>query len=373
MTFIDPEIWICVVIMYDKNVFMQLFFFNFLQMKWSHFCENVRVDSKVLRMAIQFEYCLFVCLFVCSFLFFLSFFLFFSLFSDNWIKRQNGERGPNVRYFRRFLFGMSPDVGLQLAFKFLVFTSNFKFLNWSKWILLSSRHSNSNFAHALFLFSPAEHAKSVFPACCNCPDLGRAVVSWAFWSWEPSLSSAATPESLDSSSYPIHFRPCGICWYYVTWTNRAMPSQFFASGPWTGVQGPLTTCNCKGSWFKKKKKKKKNRENCPPPLQTAKKIQPPFFCHENYESTHDRKACELNFINGKFVVIFSRPPLQGSKILRAPFLHQAPLTSVCKRSPNGKALSSRLVLQDSSSRVSYLVRVVTGSWSYLAPELGAKY
>ena len=42
------------------------------------------VDSKVLRVAIQFE-------------------VFFFL-----IKRQNGE--CNVRNFRRFLFGMSPDV-----------------------------------------------------------------------------------------------------------------------------------------------------------------------------------------------------------------------------------------------------------------------
>ena len=37
-----------------------------------------------------------------------------------------------------------------------------------------------------------------------------------------------------------------------------------------------------------------------------------------------REACKLNF-NGKSVVIFfSGPPLRGSKILKAPFLHQAP-------------------------------------------------
>ena len=54
-------------------------------------------DSKVLRMAIQFEY----------------FFL---------IKRQNGE--CNVRNFRRFLFGMSPDIP---AFKVCFFTSDVKF------------------------------------------------------------------------------------------------------------------------------------------------------------------------------------------------------------------------------------------------------
>ena len=38
------------------------------------------------------------------------------------MKRQNGE--CNVRIFRRFLFGMSPDVR---AFKVLVLTSHFKF------------------------------------------------------------------------------------------------------------------------------------------------------------------------------------------------------------------------------------------------------
>ena len=53
-------------------------------------------DSKVFRMAIQFEY-----------LFFL-------------IKRQNGE--CNVANFRRFLFGMGPDVP---TFKVGIFTSDF--------------------------------------------------------------------------------------------------------------------------------------------------------------------------------------------------------------------------------------------------------
>ena len=55
------------------------------------------VDSKVLRMAIQFEY----------------------FFSD---KRQNGKY--NVKHFKRFLFCMSLDVP---AFKVRVFTSGFKF------------------------------------------------------------------------------------------------------------------------------------------------------------------------------------------------------------------------------------------------------
>ena len=44
-----------------------------------------------------------------------------------------------------------------------------------------------------------------------------------------------------------------------------------------------------------------------------------------------RKACKLNFY-WKFVIVFKLPPpLQGSKILKAPFLHQAPLTSVYER------------------------------------------
>ena len=58
------------------------------------------VDSKVLRTAIQFEY-------------------FFS------IKRLNHVNGEcNVRNFRRFLFGMSPDIP---GLKACVFTSDFKF------------------------------------------------------------------------------------------------------------------------------------------------------------------------------------------------------------------------------------------------------
>ena len=56
------------------------------------------MDSKVLRMAIQFEY-------------------FFFL-----IRRHNDE--CNVRKFRRFLFGMNPDVP---AFKVRVLTSDFEF------------------------------------------------------------------------------------------------------------------------------------------------------------------------------------------------------------------------------------------------------
>ena len=50
----------------------------------------------------------------------------------------------------------------------------------------------------------------------------------------------------------------------------------------------------------------------------------PHFCLENYVSTH-RKACKLNFY-WKICGIFCQgPPLEGSKIVRAPpFLHQPP-------------------------------------------------
>ena len=63
------------------------------------------VGSKVLRMPIQFEFCFFFC--------------FFFFFND---KNANGE--CNVKNFRRFLFGLSPDVP---AFKVLVLTGDFKF------------------------------------------------------------------------------------------------------------------------------------------------------------------------------------------------------------------------------------------------------
>ena len=46
-------------------------------------------------------------------------------------KKQNGE--CNVRNFRWFLFGISPLVP---AFKVLVFTSDFKFWNGCKWLLM---------------------------------------------------------------------------------------------------------------------------------------------------------------------------------------------------------------------------------------------
>ena len=72
--------------------------FCILYAKMKHFESHLMVssrvvDSKVLRMAIQFDY----------------------------LKRQNGE--CNVRN-KRFLFGMSPDVP---AFKVHVFTSDSKF------------------------------------------------------------------------------------------------------------------------------------------------------------------------------------------------------------------------------------------------------
>ena len=56
-------------------------------------------------------------------------------------KWQNGE--CNVRNFRRFFFGMSSDVP---AFKVRVFASDFECL-----INISSRHSNSNFAHHIVI------------------------------------------------------------------------------------------------------------------------------------------------------------------------------------------------------------------------------
>ena len=72
--------------------------------KMNHFEAHLMIssgvlDSKVLRMAIQFEY-------------------FFIIM----IIRRNGE--CNIRNFRQFLFGMSHDVP---AFKVHVFTSDFRF------------------------------------------------------------------------------------------------------------------------------------------------------------------------------------------------------------------------------------------------------
>ena len=72
------------------------------------------------------------------------------------------------------------------------------------------------------------------------------------------------------------------------------------------------------------------------PLQTSQIFQGPHFAMKITGQPH-RKACKLNFylkICGNFL---SRPLLQGSKILRPPFLHQAPqqvcvCVCVCVRS-----------------------------------------
>ena len=71
-------------------------------------------------------------------------------------------------------------------------------------------------------------------------------------------------------------------------------------------------------------KKKKNRQNFSPTFRPQKFQPPPLFAMKIMGQPH-RKECKLLF-TGKFVAIFLRPPpLQGSTILRAPFLHQPPL------------------------------------------------
>ena len=68
-------------------------------------------------------------------------------------------------------------------------------------------------------------AESVLPACSNCPRLGTAVVGWALWSREHSLSSAAT--ILKSRNHltvvvvmgvvtPFHTRICRYWWLEPT-------------------------------------------------------------------------------------------------------------------------------------------------------------
>ena len=86
-------------------------------------------------------------------------------------KRQNGE--CNIRNFKRFLFGMSPDIP---AFKvrFLQVTLNFELeVNY----YISSRYSNSNFAHSFDIHRPTNIAKSInfsrmvslwFALSCKC-------------------------------------------------------------------------------------------------------------------------------------------------------------------------------------------------------------
>ena len=61
-----------------------------------------------------------------------------------------------------------------------------------------------------------------------------------------------------------------------------------------------------------------------------KKFQLPLFAMKIMGQPRG-KSGKLNF-HWKICGNFSKAPLQGSKILRAPFLHQAPLTSVCEQS-----------------------------------------
>ena len=56
-------------------------------------------------------------------------------------------------------------------------------------------------------------------------------------------------------------------------------------------------------------------------FQTAKKISsPPLFAMKIWVNPMEKHVNSIFF--GKIVVIVFRAPLQGSKILRAPFLHQ---------------------------------------------------
>ena len=72
---------------------------------------------------------------------------------------------------------------------------------------------------------------------------------------------------------------------------------------------------------------------CSPPPSDLKKVSGPPFFHENYGSTPLEKHVNIIF-TGKFVVIFFKALLQGSKILSAPLFASAPPpTSVCEWSP----------------------------------------
>ena len=67
----------------------------------------------------------------------------------------------------------------------------------------------------------------------------------------------------------------------------------------------------------------------PPPSDRKKVSGPPFLPWKLQVNPIEKHVNSI--FNGKSVVIFSGPPLQGSEILRTPFLHQAPpLTSVCE-------------------------------------------
>ena len=74
----------------------------------------------------------------------------------------------------------------------------------------------------------------------------------------------------------------------------------------------------RGAWCKKYL----SRKFFGAPFKPKKKIQGPLFAMKITGQPH-RKASKLTF-TGKFVVIFFRPPLQGSKILRAPLFTSDP-------------------------------------------------
>ena len=52
-----------------------------------------------------------------------------------------------------------------------------------------------------------------------------------------------------------------------------------------------------------------------------------------------RKKCKLNLHWKMYGNFLPKPHLQGSKLFMVPFLHQAPLTSVCERSLKGETLT----------------------------------
>ena len=75
------------------------------------------------------------------------------------------------------------------------------------------------------------------------------------------------------------------------------------------------------------------------PFQTSKNFRASFFAMKITGQPH-RKACKLNFYSKICGIFFQGPTLQRSTTLRAPFLHQTPLSSVCELS-----LSIRLTLK----------------------------
>ena len=90
--------------------------------------------------------------------------------------------------------------------------------------------------------------------------------------------------------------------------------------------GPFTN-TCKGAWCKYLSQKIFGA-----PLQTAKKFQGPPFLPWKLRVNPIEKHVNSIF-NGKSVVIFLGPPLQGSKILRAPLFASGPPLQVFVNGP----------------------------------------